>query len=115
MSFRNSPKTLTPLKAGMTTSNEPGYYKPGAYGIRIENLLIAVEAPAQEDNGRPMLGFETITFAPIDRRLIEVSLLTAEEIAWLDAYHAEVRSRVAPALDAAHRAWLEAATAPLPD
>jgi Xaa-Pro aminopeptidase len=112
---RISSASRVPIEASMILSNEPGYYKPGAYGIRIENLLIAVEAPAQEDNGRPMLGFETITFAPIDRRLIEVSLLTAEEVAWLDAYHAEVRSRVVPALDAAHRAWLEAATAPLLD
>lgn len=97
----------------MILSNEPGYYKPGAYGIRIENLLIAVEAPAQEDNGRAMLCFETITFAPIDRRLVDPALMTEEEIAWLDRYHAEVRRRVSPALDAAHREWLEDATAPL--
>lgn len=112
---RISGASRVPIEASMILSNEPGYYKPGAYGIRIENLLIAVEAPAQEDTGRAMLGFETITFAPIDRKLVEVSLMTAEEIAWLDAYHGEVRSRVSPALDDEHRAWLEAATAPLLD
>ncbi|WP_281684797.1 aminopeptidase P family protein [Thalassobaculum salexigens] len=110
---RISSASRVSIEAGMILSNEPGYYKPDAYGIRIENLLIAVEAPAQEDNGRAMLCFETITFAPIDRRLVEPSLMTAEEIAWLDAYHAEVRSRVASALGADDRAWLEAATAPL--
>lgn len=110
---RISSASRVPIEAGMILSNEPGYYKPGAYGIRIENLVIAVEAPLQEDTGRPMLCFETITFAPIDRRLVELSLLSAEEIAWLDSYHAEVRRRVSPALDTDHRSWLESATAPL--
>lgn len=110
---RISSTSRVAIEAGMILSNEPGYYKPDAYGIRIENLLIAVEAPPQEDNGRAMLCFETITFAPIDRRLVEPSLMTADEIAWLDAYHREVRTRVAPALDKADRAWLEQATAPL--
>ncbi|WPZ36220.1 aminopeptidase P family protein [Thalassobaculum sp. OXR-137] len=110
---RISSASRVPIEASMILSNEPGYYKPGAYGIRIENLLIAVEAPAQEDNGRAMLCFETITFAPIDRRLVDPALMTEEEIAWLDRYHAEVRRRVSPALDAAHREWLEDATAPL--
>lgn len=96
----------------MILSNEPGYYKPDGYGIRIENLLVAVEAPPQEDNGRAMLCFETITFAPIDRRLVEPTLMTAEEIDWLDAYHAQVRDRVAPSLAEDDRTWLEAATAP---
>ncbi|MDF1792305.1 MAG: aminopeptidase P family protein [Thalassobaculaceae bacterium] len=102
-----------PIEASMILSNEPGYYKPGGYGIRIENLLIAVEAPPQEDNGRAMLSFETITFAPIDLRLVEPALMTTDEIAWLDGYHRDVRARVSPALDGAHRAWLEQATAPL--
>jgi len=110
---RISGASRVPIDASMILSNEPGYYKPDAYGIRIENLIIAVEAPAQEDNGRAMLSFETITFAPIDRRLVETALMTAEEIAWLDGYHAEVRTRVSPALAAADRAWLEAATAPI--
>ncbi|MCR9070719.1 MAG: aminopeptidase P family protein [Alphaproteobacteria bacterium] len=110
---RISSTSRVPIEAGMILSNEPGYYKPGAYGIRIENLVVAVEAANQEDTGRPMLCFETITFAPIDRRLVQRSLMTAEETAWLNAYHAEVRRRVSPALDADHRSWLEAATAPL--
>ncbi|MEQ8587683.1 MAG: aminopeptidase P family protein [Thalassobaculaceae bacterium] len=110
---RISSASRVPIEAAMILSNEPGYYKPDAYGIRIENLLIAVEAPAQEDTGRPMLCFETITFAPIDRRLVEPGLMSADEIAWLDAYHAEVRRRVSPALEADDRSWLEAATAPI--
>ncbi len=109
---RISSASRVPIEAGMILSNEPGYYKPDGYGIRIENLLVAVEAPPQEDNGRAMLCFETITFAPIDRRLVEPTLMTAEEIDWLDAYHAQVRDRVAPSLAEDDRTWLEAATAP---
>ncbi|MEQ8814107.1 MAG: aminopeptidase P family protein [Thalassobaculum sp.] len=101
------------IEAGMIISNEPGYYKPEAYGIRIENLLLAVESEPARDTGRAMLAFETLTYAPIDRRLVEPSLLSFEEQAWLDAYHAAVRRRVAPGLDAAEREWLEAAAAPI--
>ena len=97
----------------MILSNEPGYYKPGGYGIRIENLLLAVESDPAQDTDRAMLAFETISFAPIDRRLIEPSLLTFEEQAWIDAYNAGVRSRVMPSLDPDERAWLAAATAPV--
>ncbi len=110
---RISSVSRTPIEAGMMLSNEPGYYKPDGYGIRIENLVIAVEAAAMQDNARPMLAFETITFAPIDRRLIDPSLLTPGETAWLDRYHQEVRRRVAPQLEPDERAWLENATAPL--
>src|SRR5689334_3438098 len=101
-----------PLEIGMIVSNEPGYYKTGAYGIRIENLVtvVAVEIPGAE---RPMLGFETLTLAPIDRALVEPALLGADEIAWLDAYHARVRETVTPLVDAATAAWLAAATRPL--
>jgi Xaa-Pro aminopeptidase len=101
-----------PLEAGMLLSNEPGYYKPGEYGIRIENLVLVV---AREVAGaeRDMLGFETQTFAPIDRTLIDTALLTADERAWIDAYHADVAARIGPQLDAAARAWFAAATAPL--
>ena len=101
-----------PLAEGMIVSNEPGYYKPGHWGIRIENLLM-VEGREIEGAERPTLGFETLTFAPIDRRLIEPSLLTAEEMDWLDRYHAEVRNKVAPLADTEVRAWLEEATRPL--
>jgi Xaa-Pro aminopeptidase len=101
-----------PLEAGMILSNEPGYYKEGAYGIRIENLMLVEprDIPGAE---RPMLGFETLSFTPIDRALIEPKLMTAEEIAWLDRYHAEVLTRIGPALGEQTRAWLAEATRPL--
>ena len=104
-----------PLEPGMIVSNEPGYYRNGGYGIRIENLVAVVESPPPEgrEEDKPMLGFETLTLAPIDRRLIEPALLSAPEIAWLDAYHARVRETLAPRLDAEAAAWLERATAPL--
>jgi len=101
------------LQPGMIVSNEPGYYLTGAYGIRIENLVTVIESPGPGDGSRRMLAFETLTLAPIDRRLIEKDRLTAEEIAWLDAYHARVRATHADALDKDTAAWLEAATAPL--
>jgi Xaa-Pro aminopeptidase len=102
-----------PLSAGMILSNEPGYYKAGAYGIRIENLLLVVAAKAPASAEKKLLAFETITRAPIDRRLIDKRLLTRDEIAWLDSYHALVRRELGPGLDAATRKWLHAATAPL--
>ena len=83
-----------PLQAGMILSNEPGYYKTGEYGIRIENLVLVVERQI-EGAEKDMLGFETLTFAPIDRRLIEVSMLEPEELVWLNCYHAEVGRRSA--------------------
>src|SRR3546814_6914514 len=76
------------LLPGMIVSNEPGYYKTGAYGIRIENLVAVTESPKAEGEERDMLAFETLTLAPIDRRLVERARLSAEEAAWLDAYHA---------------------------
>ncbi|MEK0082563.1 aminopeptidase P family protein [Benzoatithermus flavus] len=100
------------LEPGMILSNEPGYYKPGAYGIRIENL-VAVEPREKPEGGeRKLLGFRTLTLCPIDRRLIEPALLTAEERSWLDAYHARVREELLPLVGEAGP-WLEAATAPL--
>ncbi len=99
----------TPLEPGMILSNEPGYYREGAFGIRIENLVL-VEKRAIPGAEREMYGFETLTFAPIDLAPVEKSLLTAEEIAWLDAYHAEVRTKIGPMVDAETRAWLEEAT-----
>jgi Xaa-Pro aminopeptidase len=102
-----------PLRRGMILSNEPGYYKPGAYGIRIENLVLVTAAPAVAGAEKPLDCFETLTLAPIERRLIDRDLLDEEEIAWLDAYHAEVRAVLSPLVDDATRAWLAAATAPL--
>ncbi len=101
------------LKPGMIVSNEPGYYKPGAYGIRIENLVAVQKADRQASDERRMLCFETLTLAPIDRALIETDLLSGTERAWVDAYHARVRRDLAPLLNGAAKAWMEAATEPL--
>ena len=102
------------LKPGMICSNEPGYYKTGEYGIRIENLVV-VNPLEQTDGDRPMMSFETITMAPIDLDLVEPSLLTAAEREWLNAYHADVRAKIATALkdDADARAWLDRAARPI--
>ena len=101
-----------PLKPGMVLSNEPGFYLPGAYGIRLENLLL-VQRAEMPGAAKPFLAFETLSLAPFDRRLIAPALLTVAEQAWLDAYHARVRAAVGPALDPAARAWLEAACTPV--
>ena len=101
------------LEPGMIVSNEPGYYKADAYGIRIENLLAVTAVEAPEGAERELLGFETLTRAPIDRTLIDTALLDDAEIAWLDAYHAEVREVLTPLLDRETADWLESATAPL--
>jgi Xaa-Pro aminopeptidase len=100
------------LQPGMIVSNEPGYYKTGAYGIRIENL-VAVKEARIEGADRRYFEFETLTLAPIDRNAIDVGLLTEAEKAWLNAYHARVREVVAPQIDEATRAWLNEATRPL--
>jgi Xaa-Pro aminopeptidase len=102
-----------PLKRGMILSDEPGYYRPGAYGIRIENLLLVIEAKPVAEAERPLNAFETLTLAPIDKRLIEPALLTDDEAAWLDAYHARVRDTLATIVDAQTRDWLLGACAPL--
>ncbi len=102
-----------PLKRGMILSNEPGYYRTGAYGIRIENLILVTEAPPVADAEKPLNAFETLTLAPIDLGLVDSSLLEVDERAWLDAYHALVRDALAPLVDAPTREWLFAGTAPL--
>ena len=101
-----------PLVAGMILSNEPGYYKAHEYGIRIENLVLVVERPV-DGAEKETLGFETLTFAPIDRRLVEVAMLSPAERKWLDDYHAQVLAKIAPQLAGADKAWLEEACAPL--
>jgi Xaa-Pro aminopeptidase len=103
-----------PLQAGMIISNEPGYYKTGEYGIRIENLVLVVEREV-EGAEKDMLGFETLTFAPIDRRLIDVQMLEPEELVWLNCYHAHVLDKIGPTLSGADLAWLQQACAPLGD
>jgi Xaa-Pro aminopeptidase len=101
------------LKRGMILSNEPGYYRTGAYGIRIENLILVTEAAAVAGAEKPLNAFETLTLAPIDTRLVDPALLGVDEIAWLNAYHARVRDTVGPLVDVGTRAWLITATAPL--
>ncbi|WP_336973674.1 aminopeptidase P family protein [Sphingobium aromaticiconvertens] len=101
-----------PLAAGMFLSNEPGYYKAGEYGIRIENLVL-VEERAVPGAEQPMLGFETLTYAPIDRALVVADLLTGEERMWLNLYHAKVLEIVGPQLNGAALDWLKQACAPI--
>ena len=101
-----------PLAAGMILSNEPGYYKTGEYGIRIENLVL-VEPRDAAGAEKKLLGFRTLTFAPIDRRLIDLDLLSPEERAWVDGYHAQVQALIGPQLTGADADWLKAETAPL--
>ena len=101
-----------PLQPGMILSNEPGYYRAGAFGIRLENLIVVQEAPVIGDQ-RPQLSFETLTFVPFDRRLIVAAMLSPGERAWLDRYHAEVLAKIGPLVTGPARDWLEAACAPL--
>ncbi|MDQ3075105.1 MAG: aminopeptidase P family protein [Pseudomonadota bacterium] len=101
-----------PLRAGMILSNEPGYYKDNEYGIRIENLVLVVEKPVTGAD-KEVLGFETLTFAPIDRRLIDADMLSEAERAWLDNYHADVLDLIGPQLEGEDRTWLETQCAPL--
>ena len=103
---------MVPLAEGMILSDEPGFYLPGHYGIRLENLLLvqSAEMPAAK---KPFLRFETLTLAPFDRRLLQTSMLTGTERDWLDAYHARVLAEIGPSLAADDRAWLEAACRPL--
>jgi Xaa-Pro aminopeptidase len=103
----------TPLQRGMILSNEPGYYKAGAYGIRIENLVLVMQAPPVAGADKQLNAFETLTLAPVERRLIDPALLGGEEIAWLDRYHAHVAESLSPLLDVATRDWLMQATQPL--
>jgi Xaa-Pro aminopeptidase len=104
----------TALAPGMILSNEPGYYRTGAYGIRIENLVVVTEVLAPEGAERRLFGFETLTLAPIDFRLVETRLLNAAERRWIDTYHARVRTLLTGLVDAETAAWLAEATRPLP-
>jgi Xaa-Pro aminopeptidase len=101
-----------PLQPGMILSNEPGYYKTGEYGIRIENLVLVVERDV-EGAEKEMLGFETLTFAPIDRRLIDSEMLEPEELIWLNCYHAHVLAKIGPRLSGPDLEWLRRACAPI--
>jgi len=103
-----TPEPHMAMEPGMITSIEPGLYRPGQWGVRIENLVMNVSAP--EAGFGEFLEFETLTLCPIDTRCIEPSLLTQDERQWLDAYHAQVRKRLAPRVSGAARDWLEKRT-----
>jgi len=107
-----APNTIA-LQPGMIVSNEPGYYKDGEYGIRIENLEVVMPAEPVAGGDRPMHRFEALTLAPIDRRLIDKALLSPEEVAQFDAYHARVLREIGPRVEPEVRAWMEAVCAPL--
>ncbi len=119
LSVHEGPQRLSrisdvPLEVGMILSNEPGYYREGAFGIRIENLVVVEDAPELPGaDPRPMFSFETLTWVPVDRRLIDADALSRAERDWLNAYHANVRDRIGPRVSDAARAWLMAATAPI--
>ncbi len=104
---------MVAMEPGMILSNEPGYYKAGAYGIRTENLVAVIPCAELAEAEKPFLSFETLTLAPIDRALVLPDLLTADERAWFDAYHARVRAEIGPLVEGEVRAWLDAATEPL--
>jgi Xaa-Pro aminopeptidase len=97
----------------MILSNEPGYYKAGAYGIRIENLLLVIAGPDIAEGERTLNAFETLTLVPIDRRLVDHTIMTPDEIAWLDGYHARVAETIGPLVDKETLGWLRSATRPL--
>jgi Xaa-Pro aminopeptidase len=101
------------FQPGMILSNEPGLYREGQYGIRLENLVVVTPPASIKGGDREMMGFETLTLVPFDRRLIDPSLLTRDELSWLNAYHAEVRRRIGPLLKGRDKAWLRQATAPI--
>lgn len=109
-----SRRAKTPLEPGMIVSNEPGYYREGAFGIRIENLIVVQNAaPVDGGDDRDMYDFETLTYVPLDRRLIEVTLLSNDERAWIDSYHSATQSKIGPRLDGAALNWLTDACKPL--
>ena len=125
LNVHEGPQSISPrwgnttgLQAGMVLSNEPGYYEDGAFGIRIENLLVVAEAATKHNfGGKGYLGFDRLTHIPIQKDLIDVAMLTAEEADWVDSYHADVWERISPLLqgadDGAALAFLREATAPL--
>ena len=98
------------LKPGMVLSNEPGFYKDGCYGIRCENLVVVREHQANTDDGPPMMAFEALTLAPFDLRLLEPSLLTPAEAAWIESYHDKVFRELSPRLEEQDAVWLRQAT-----
>ncbi|MDD9901836.1 MAG: aminopeptidase family protein P [Alphaproteobacteria bacterium] len=122
LSVHEGPQSISPMakrvafQPGMVVSNEPGYYKEGAYGIRIESLVTVIDTGEKDENGKKMLGFKTLTMAPIDQNLIAPHMLTDKEVQWLNDYHADVRKNLTPLLenkDPKANAFLQSATAPI--
>jgi Xaa-Pro aminopeptidase len=120
LNVHEGPRTISankdtglPIEAGNIFSNEPGYYKPGGYGIRIENLVLVKQNGVSGENGLPYLEFETLTVCPIDTRLVDTKLLDAEERGWLNAYHKDVYRKLAPQLESKERGWLKRACNPI--
>lgn len=107
-----APSTVS-LKPGMIVSNEPGYYKAGQYGIRIENIIVVTKLDKIPESEQDMLGFENLSWAPIDRTLVNIKMLNPNELKWLNHYHAQVYAKVSPQLNAKEKAWLKRACAPL--
>ena len=101
-----STRGTDPIEPGMVLSNEPGYYKEGEYGIRIENLLLAYDAGSCISTGKSMVAFETLTFVPIDKTLVVLELLSPDEQFWLANYHKQVFAKLSPHLDPATLEWL---------
>jgi len=117
LSVHEGPQRLSrinevPFEPGMILSNEPGYYREGAFGIRLENLIVVEEATKTGDH-RDQLAFETLTFVPFDRRLVLTAMLDGEERGWLNAYHAAVLEKLGPRLSADALEWCRAACAPV--
>lgn len=106
-----SKNAMVPLQSGMIISNEPGYYREGSYGIRLENLILVKDPEDITGGEQPMMAFETLTMAPFDRTLIDCDLLTKRELKWLNNYHRKVWKTLSPELKGAEKAWLKAATA----
>jgi Xaa-Pro aminopeptidase len=112
--MKNPTVMNTTLAPGMIVSNEPGYYESGSFGIRIESLVLVKEVPtARQVGGKPYLGFETITMVPIQQKMIDISMLTDDEIQWLNNYHADVREKIEKLVDDDTRKWLIENTQPI--
>ena len=107
---RQAAETLLP---GMMVSIEPGYYREGEFGIRLENLVLVEEAPPRGNSGSEMLRFETLTYAPFDASLVDAAELSGSQKRWLNRYHADVLAKIGPLLDGPHAAWLEQACRPI--
>lgn len=112
-SISSAKDTGLPIESGNIFSNEPGYYKPGEYGIRLENLVLVKEDGVTGESGLPYFEFETLTLCPIDTQLVDSRLLEPEERAWLNAYHKEVYRKLSPYVDSPERAWLNRACNPI--